>query len=745
MADPAVWITGTGPDKQLNFRLPTGGRGDKGDKGDKGADGSNVLPTDTAIANAVNASGSATKTALSATYATKGEVGSQAEKLPLFSHLATKARTGVVKVQLAGTSISAADMSTARVIPEWLKTLFGDTNATIHNLGAIGGGYQNDYSGWKKQPFGGLGYYRLTSTATSAAFNLTGHGDTVEFWYSKESDGGAFSVSIDGVSYGTVNTNGAQAYRQKAVFSPVLQVPVITLGTTAGSGGTFGAGTYYWKVTAYNSVGETVASNEVTATLAANGTQVLNWAELPSVAGYKVYRGTAAGAENTLVTTISTPGTVTYTDTGIAGTAATPPASGTVRALGPHTVTITPPATPGTTPARLEYLIIADSQRKGVEVYNGTLGGSSLWNATTLRAPQTGQVAGIPITGNTGLDSLSGTDMDLFIFEHHFNDVGVEADNGVFEANAARILNRTRDNGQPVLWMTEPAGNAYSNAKYTARRNSIKALSAWNNTTVIDWHQAIWPGNPDNMTQTEYIKALKQYYPVTITNENPLTFTGDSTHPDQRAYDPLNWLVAGRLGIDAPRAQTVSATARDRLYTLPSGVGLDAAATVDSTAVRFAVPSGPAAEFLVGQSSDADPVRIRPYYRRSGSTNYAANGQNTINNSALSDQWGKYVDWNNQNVDNGNQASPGRLWLVFKASGTVAIRVGTPNQYAYIDGVKHILNDSGAVFSPRYVVGAGVQPVVFAVQYQASAARTIGISGRVYEVALTNSTVPLLL
>jgi len=69
MADPAVWITGTGPDKQLNFRLPTGGKGDKGDKGDKGADGANVLPTDTAIANAINASGSATKTALSATTA----------------------------------------------------------------------------------------------------------------------------------------------------------------------------------------------------------------------------------------------------------------------------------------------------------------------------------------------------------------------------------------------------------------------------------------------------------------------------------------------------------------------------------------------------------------------------------------------------------------------------------------------------------------------------------------------------
>jgi len=78
MADAAVWITGTGPDKQLNFRLPTGGKGDKGDKGDRGTDGSNVLPTDTAIAAAVNGNGE-TKTALNATYATIGSVATAVE------------------------------------------------------------------------------------------------------------------------------------------------------------------------------------------------------------------------------------------------------------------------------------------------------------------------------------------------------------------------------------------------------------------------------------------------------------------------------------------------------------------------------------------------------------------------------------------------------------------------------------------------------------------------------------------
>jgi hypothetical protein len=46
------------------------------------------------------------------------------------------------------------------------------------------------------------------------------------------------------------------------------------------------------------------------------------------VAGYKIYRGTATGAENLLITTVG-PTVTTYTDTGAAGTSATPPGSNT--------------------------------------------------------------------------------------------------------------------------------------------------------------------------------------------------------------------------------------------------------------------------------------------------------------------------------------------------------------------------------------------------------------------------------
>lgn len=123
------------------------------------------------------------------------------------------------------------------------------------------------------------------------------------------------------------------AYSQSLVYGPAnvsvvpataqLNDPVLTLGTTATSGGTTTAGVKFWRVTAINAQGETLASNEVTATLTATGTQVLTWAAISGATGYRVYRGTAPNQENTLVTQLGT--VLTYTDLGAVGTAATLP------------------------------------------------------------------------------------------------------------------------------------------------------------------------------------------------------------------------------------------------------------------------------------------------------------------------------------------------------------------------------------------------------------------------------------
>ena len=125
---------------------------------------------------------------------------------------------------------------------------------------------------------------------------------------------------------------------------PPTQLTLSTLNV----GGNLAAATYVWVVTALDASGETTPSNEVTATwVAANGQATLTWTVVPNATGYKVYRGSVAGGENTLVTTITNAGINTYTDTGTAGTAATPPLTNSA-ALGMTVATTPAPSTTGT-------------------------------------------------------------------------------------------------------------------------------------------------------------------------------------------------------------------------------------------------------------------------------------------------------------------------------------------------------------------------------------------------------------
>ncbi|MGN6724110.1 MAG: hypothetical protein ACTHJM_16000 [Marmoricola sp.] len=98
--------------------------------------------------------------------------------------------------------------------------------------------------------------------------------------------------------------------------------PTLTLGTTSTTGGTLAAATYYWKVTAKSASGETLASNEVTATTTGTtSSQPLSWTAVPGAASYNVYRGTTSGGENVQYNTAST----SFTDTGATGSSVSPP------------------------------------------------------------------------------------------------------------------------------------------------------------------------------------------------------------------------------------------------------------------------------------------------------------------------------------------------------------------------------------------------------------------------------------
>lgn len=110
--------------------------------------------------------------------------------------------------------------------------------------------------------------------------------------------------------------------------------PTALSATPAGTGGALGAGTYFYKVTATMTNGETLAGNEVTSGALTGTTNkvVLNWTAPPNggATGYRIYRGTSIGAQNVLVGVVTSGATTTFTDSGAGTTPATIPSTGVV-------------------------------------------------------------------------------------------------------------------------------------------------------------------------------------------------------------------------------------------------------------------------------------------------------------------------------------------------------------------------------------------------------------------------------
>lgn len=114
-----------------------------------------------------------------------------------------------------------------------------------------------------------------------------------------------------------------------------LAPPLNFTATPNQTGGSFASGAIaYWKITATNASGETIGSTEATASFnyATNtGSATLSWTAVTGATGYKIYRSTVSQTYTSpaLVTTIGSGATTTYTATGGATTAGTPPSIST--------------------------------------------------------------------------------------------------------------------------------------------------------------------------------------------------------------------------------------------------------------------------------------------------------------------------------------------------------------------------------------------------------------------------------
>ena len=108
--------------------------------------------------------------------------------------------------------------------------------------------------------------------------------------------------------------------------------PTVT-ATPATTGGTLAAGTYAYRVSALNGVGETLAATQVTATTTGTtGSVTLTWAPVDGATGYKIY-GRTSGAQLLIATNGNSGGNsrpiCSYTDTGAVTPSGALPASNT--------------------------------------------------------------------------------------------------------------------------------------------------------------------------------------------------------------------------------------------------------------------------------------------------------------------------------------------------------------------------------------------------------------------------------
>lgn len=238
-------------------------------------------------------------------------------------------------------------------------------------------------------------------------------------------------------------------------------VPSTLTQTPSASGGSFAAGTYFWVITATTAAGESTKSNEISTTFTGSASSnALAWTQVLGATGYKVYRGTTAGGEGALITTIGSGATITYTDTGTAGSAGTPSVLNNAAILAPTGLGVTPSASGGTLPIGTYYWTVT-----GLTA-NGETTSSNEVTGTTTTA-----VSSAALTWSTDAGALGGY----------------------------RIYRGTTVGGERFLAGYVPTGTT----SFTDTGSSVNATSLASHQAKLQWQQPASANGPFTYSITE--------------------------------------------------------------------------------------------------------------------------------------------------------------------------------------------------------------------------------------------------
>jgi hypothetical protein len=172
------------------------------------------------------------------------------------------------------------------------------------------------------------GAYTFTLTGNSAlsptgTYYVVTHPNGEQLTFTVPATGGPYwlfnLLVANPASPATAGVLASSGYGSLGYVMPVttggdaIVTPVNAAFATATTGGTLAAGTYWYRVSAINSRGETIASTETSqVTTGSTSTVTVNWGAVTGATGYKVY-GRTTGAE-LLIATVGA--VTTYIDTG---------------------------------------------------------------------------------------------------------------------------------------------------------------------------------------------------------------------------------------------------------------------------------------------------------------------------------------------------------------------------------------------------------------------------------------------
>lgn len=633
-----------------------------------------------------------------------------------------KATAGQFRIGSYGMSISSFVGSLLLVLPEHLKTLYGEVGEYRQLGGGLGGSFTAALNGWEKQPFGGPSYVRARGKSTSTTLTFFGYGDTVRLYFSVEADAAAANISIDGVVVGTTPAAGSQAYRQRQTFTVTAGHHKVEIAAPASGYA------YFEEIEISDSTRPGVQFFNYTY----GGSKLVDMVNLVAPTGAQV-AGIPISGNNGIASHFDRDDL----DLIFVGQDVNDAGSGMWPA--PFKTVIDQAVTYGRT--------------RGIPV--------------VLQSAMAGHYANPAETANYAQYAAIRTYyMQLAAQNNHVTHIDWHGATAMSDINAyaARYYPGVTITNQATGAFSDTGGTGFIHPTNTpgfppginlAAKKLGVPVPLFSDVAVLISdrirRRPLFPANPLVLTKTA--RRVTDGYTIasstsTITTTAAAHFlkVGDAiSFPSNVPTTPA--LTGATLfyvqSVPAINQFTLSTTPGGALLTLPSNVTSGGPIWGHMTR-RYSAPAGGT---LQNYGAGTNGI-VTAYFRDPTIANGAKSAQDAIDASATSDQYGPYQAWSNNNIyaDIFGLADGTPSAFTIRASGAISFRAQSPIQMLSVNGTPMLADTAGTQWNFGYT-SAGNEPVVVTVLIARTGTGSayLTVSGsKVYEVSAVHGSAPIL-